>query len=325
MEELEAITQRIFVIRGERVMLDADLAALYGVTAKRFNEQVRRNIERFPSDFMFRLTNQEVINLRSPIATSSWGGRRYAPFVFTEHGAIMAATILNAPRAVEVAVHVVRAFVRMREALAASRELTKRLNELERRVGTHDRAIGEILAAIRQLAAPPDPPDPPPRRRIGFVQAGSLGGSSCGDVSCGASSFGGYFFTPCFSSHQIASPVSVTLITMPRMRKKLEGPPPPEPMSHHQSAADHDAQESEVGEVAERMGEQQPAAPGDLGHLASHASATSPAMPANACSNGFMACAVALQSGKIEAIVVWIACAAARGSGASRTGRPTTM
>ena len=112
---IEAIASRIVVLRGQRVMLDADLAALYGVTTKRLNEQVRRNLERFPSDFMFQLTNQEVAILKSQFATSSWGGKRKRPLAFTEHGALMAAMVLNSPRATEVSVYVVRAFVELRD------------------------------------------------------------------------------------------------------------------------------------------------------------------------------------------------------------------
>ena len=154
-------------------MLDSDLAELYGISTSRFNEQVRRNRDRFPDDFMFQLTNQELAGLRSQIAISigetrapGRGGRRHLPFAFTEHGAIMAATILNTPRATEVSVFVVRAFVRLREMVAAHRELSKKLDELERRVSHHDEAITGIVRAIRELAAPPDPK---PRRRIGFV------------------------------------------------------------------------------------------------------------------------------------------------------------
>lgn len=170
---LDCIESRILLVRGHKVMLDADLAELYGVKTKRFNEQVRRNRERFPADFMFRLTDQEVANLRSQIATSSlgrersgWGGKRYLPFAFTEHGAIMAATILNTPRAMEVSVFVVRAFVRLREIVAANKELAKKLDELEHRVSHHDEAITSIVKAIRELATPPEPK---PTRRIGFV------------------------------------------------------------------------------------------------------------------------------------------------------------
>ncbi|MGH9576055.1 MAG: ORF6N domain-containing protein, partial [Terriglobales bacterium] len=126
---------------------------------------VRRNLGRFPPDFMFKLDNQEFTILRPQFATSSWGGRRYAPFVFTEHGAIMAATILNSPRAIQVSVFVVRAFVQMREALVAHREIARRLDALERKVGSHDRAVIQILDAIRQLTQPPASP----KRRIGFL------------------------------------------------------------------------------------------------------------------------------------------------------------
>ena len=148
------------------MMLDADLALLYGVSAKRFNEQVRRNLRRFPPDFMFQLENQEFAILRSQFATSSWGGRRYPPFAFTEHGAIMAASILNSARAIEVSVFVVRAFVQMRGALAVHKQIGKRLDELERKVGTHDRAIGQVLDAIRLLTQPPEIRK---GRRIGFL------------------------------------------------------------------------------------------------------------------------------------------------------------
>jgi hypothetical protein len=153
-------------LRGIRVILDSDLARLYGVEAKRFNEQVGRNRKRFPADFLFRIANHELAILRSQFATSSWGGRRYPPLAFTEHGAIMAASILNSDRAIEVSVYVVRAFVQMRDALVAHKEVGRRLNELERKVGTHDRAIGQILAAIRELTQPPETPK---RRRIGFL------------------------------------------------------------------------------------------------------------------------------------------------------------
>jgi hypothetical protein len=166
MQPIEGIASRIRTIRGQRVMVDADLALLYGVPAKRFNEQVRRNLKRFPPDFMFQLENQEFAILRSQFATSSWGGRRYRPLVFTEHGAIMAASILNSSRAIEVSVYVVRAFVQMRDALVIHKKIGKRLDDLERKVGTHDRAIVQILEALRQLTQPPEMPR---RRRIGFL------------------------------------------------------------------------------------------------------------------------------------------------------------
>ncbi len=112
-----AIAPMILVVRGQRVMLDADLAALYGVTTRRLNEQVRRNVRRFPTDFLISLTKHDLANLKSHFATSSWGGRRKQPLAFTEHGAIMAATILDSPRAVQMSVYVVRAFARLRQAL----------------------------------------------------------------------------------------------------------------------------------------------------------------------------------------------------------------
>ena len=170
----ERIAQIIFVIRGQKVITDADLAALYGVPTKRFNEQVRRNLERFPEDFMFQLTEEEFAALRSHFATSNEkpagrGGRRYLPFAFTEHGAIMAATILNSPRATEVSVYVVRAFVGLREMLSGHKELALRLSELERRMEykfeSHDQAIAGILNAIRELMRPPEKP----KRPIGFI------------------------------------------------------------------------------------------------------------------------------------------------------------
>lgn len=174
----EQIADRILVVRGEKVLLDADLAELYAVPTKRFNEQVKRNVARFPADFMFQLTDHEFNHLRSRLATSSsnprtsnWGGRRFPPYAFTEHGAIMAATVLNSPRAVEVSVYVVRAFVQLRALLTAHKELAQRLNELEariqKRLATQDQAIAGILEAIRELMRPPEPPK---KRKIGFVQ-----------------------------------------------------------------------------------------------------------------------------------------------------------
>jgi hypothetical protein len=164
------IAECIRIFRGTRVILDTDLAILYGVSVKRLNEQVRRNRARFPQDFAFPLDNHELANLKSQFATSSWGGKRKPPRAFTEHGAIMAATVLNSARAIEVSVYVVRAFVQMRETLASNKQLATRLNELEarleRRIDGHDRAIDEILGAIRQLMTPPEPPR---RRGIGFL------------------------------------------------------------------------------------------------------------------------------------------------------------
>jgi ORF6N domain len=163
---LAEIEQRILTVRAQNVMLDSDLADLYGVTTKRLNEQVRRNRTRFPPDFMFQLTKEEAAGLRSQNATSKGGrgGRRYLPSVFTEHGAIMLASVLNTTRAVDVSVYVVRAFVRMRHMIAANKQMTEKLAELERRVTGHDEAIRSLVQTIRALMTPPEQR----RRSIGF-------------------------------------------------------------------------------------------------------------------------------------------------------------
>jgi hypothetical protein len=153
------IVQRILVLRGHRVLLDADLAKLYGVSTSRLNQQVRRNRKRFPADFIFQMTNQELANLMLQSATSSWGGTRKPPVAFTEHGAIMAATVLNSPRAVEMSVYVVRAFVELRQVLASNTELASKLETLEKSVSKLDartrRQFEEVYEAIRALMAPP--------------------------------------------------------------------------------------------------------------------------------------------------------------------------
>ncbi len=161
------VEQVIRTVRGHRVILDEDIAAIYGVPTKRLNEQVKRNADRFPEDFMFQLTAEERDALRSQSATSKTGrgGRRYRPYAFTEHGAIMAANILNSRHAIEASVYVVRAFVRMRGMLAANRERATGLKELARRGGRHDEAIRRLVATIRELMAPPEEP---PKGRMGF-------------------------------------------------------------------------------------------------------------------------------------------------------------
>lgn len=178
----EAITLRIATARGQRVILDSDLAALYEVETKRFNEAVRRNLAKFPADFMFQLTAEEWAALRSQSATLNAAGtgrgqhRKYLPYAFTEHGAIMAANLLSSPRAVEVSVYVVRAFVRMRELAATHGDLAKRLAELEEKTEalamSHDtfsrntrNQLKQVFDALRELMTPPDPP----KRPIGFV------------------------------------------------------------------------------------------------------------------------------------------------------------
>jgi hypothetical protein len=162
-------TTGIIVVRGKRVIFDSDLAALYGESTKRLNQQVRRNSHRFPHDFAFQVSADEWKNLRLQFATSSWGGRRVAPYVFTEHGALMAATVLNSRRAIEVSIYLVRTFIAMREAADTSHQIAERLDELERslekRLTGHDETIAEILAALRELMRTP----PPKNRPIGFV------------------------------------------------------------------------------------------------------------------------------------------------------------
>lgn len=138
-------------------MLDSDLAELYGVTTKRLNEQVQRNISRFPEDFMFQLTKEEKQILKSQFATSSsnWGGRRTLPYAFTEHGAIMLASVLNSQQAVDASISVVRAFVRLREIISTHKEISRKLAALDRKVAGHDGDIKAILAAIRRLMESP--------------------------------------------------------------------------------------------------------------------------------------------------------------------------
>lgn len=166
----EVIKQKIFVIRGHRVILDKDLAELYGVPTKRLNEQVRRNRAKFPEDFMFQLTAEEVADLRSQFATASskdqnlrsqnatsrkHGGRRYLPYVFTEHGALMAANVLNSVQAVTMSIYVIRAFVRLREVLIADRALEERFSEIEKVLLDHNRALLDIFRKIRPLLLRP--------------------------------------------------------------------------------------------------------------------------------------------------------------------------
>ena len=166
MTTIEVIQSRIHLIRGQKVMLDSELAALYGVGTKILNKAVRRNLLRFPTDFMFQLTPQEVTNLRFQIGTSSlgYGGRRYRPYAFTEQGVAMLSSVLNSERAAQVNILIVRAFVHLRTLLASHRELAAKLTELERKLEGHDVAIRNLFAAIRAMVADP----PGPKRLIGF-------------------------------------------------------------------------------------------------------------------------------------------------------------
>lgn len=160
----QIIERKIYLVRGQKIMLDSDLAELYGVTTKRFNEQVRRNTDRFPGDFMFQLSSDEFESLRSHFATSSLkhGGRRYLPYAFTEHGALMAASVLNTQRAIDVSIYVVRAFVKLREMIASHKDLARRLDELESK---YDAQFHVVFDAIRKLMIPRDED----KRKIGFL------------------------------------------------------------------------------------------------------------------------------------------------------------
>ena len=161
----QVLAGRICVVRGQRVIIDSDLAELYEVETRVLNQAVKRNAARFPIDFMLQLGAEEVANLKSQIVISSWGGRRTPPFVFTEHGAIMAAAVLNSDRAVEMSVYVVRAFVQLRELLSSHKALAQKLDQLERRVGHHDNSLAEIIEAIRALMVQPRVA----KRPIGFT------------------------------------------------------------------------------------------------------------------------------------------------------------
>jgi ORF6N domain-containing protein len=161
------IETAIHLIRGQRVMLDSDLASIYGVSTRQLNQQLKRNRHRFPEDFAFQLERREFETLMSQIVISKKGrgGRRKLPWVFTEHGAIMLASVLSSNIAVQASVRVVRAFIRLREMVAANSELAAKLKELERRLDTHDEAIANVFAALKRLL---EPPEPPKRPQIGF-------------------------------------------------------------------------------------------------------------------------------------------------------------
>ena len=172
-ETLALLDQQILTIRGQRVILAADLAAIYGVETKKLNRAVKRNAEKFPADFMFPVTREEFAILKSQFGTSSWGGiRRALPYAFTEHGAMLAANVLHSPRAAQMSVFVVRAFVRMRALLAGDRQLARELAALEKkltdRMDVHESAIVDVLRRVMHLLDPPPPPPRPPKPKIGF-------------------------------------------------------------------------------------------------------------------------------------------------------------
>ncbi|HJX64053.1 MAG TPA: ORF6N domain-containing protein [Polyangia bacterium] len=171
----ESVERAIIVLRGRRVILDSDLATLYGVTVSVFNQAVKRNMERFPADFAFQLTREEYESLRSQMVILKAGRgahRKYLPYVFTEHGAVMAASVLNSPKAVEMSVEVVRAFMRFRQILAANRQLAARVDDLERKMNqsnaAHSKNIGTLFDAVRSLMTAPEKP----KRQIGFQTKG---------------------------------------------------------------------------------------------------------------------------------------------------------
>jgi hypothetical protein len=156
--------RRILLIHQQRVMLSDDLAALYGVETKVLNRAVKRNAERFPGDFMFQLTNEEWSNLKCQFGTSSWGGSRIPPYAFTEQGVAMLSSVLKSKRAIQMNIAIMRAFVRLREVLAAHKDLAQKLAELENKYESHDRQIHGIFEAIRELMRPPEKA----ARRIGY-------------------------------------------------------------------------------------------------------------------------------------------------------------
>ena len=166
---VDHIENKIFQIRGKRVMLDRNLAILYEVETRILIQAVKRHLKRFPEDFMFQLTKEEVVNLRSQFVISSWGGARYLPYAFTQEGVAMLSSALNSERAILVNIQIMRAFVKLREILSTHKELVHKLGELEGKVDKHDTEILMIFDAIRQLMTPPPEPTPEqPKRRIGF-------------------------------------------------------------------------------------------------------------------------------------------------------------
>ena len=162
----EIIENKIYLIRGQKVMVDNDLAGLYGVDTGYLNRQVRHNIERFPSDFMFQLTKEEYENLKCKFCISSWGGRRSLPLVFTEHGILMLSSVLNSQRAIQVNIAIMQVFVRIKQMLSAHKELAHKLEQLEQKVGKNSKDIRLIFQAIHQLMQP----TPGKTSRIGFIK-----------------------------------------------------------------------------------------------------------------------------------------------------------
>ena len=162
---IEVVATKILLVRGRKVMLDKDLAELYGVKTKELNKAVRRNKDRFPEDFMYQLTREDVTNLKFQFGTSSWGGRRYRPYAFTEQGVAMLSSVLNSERAIQVNIAIMRAFVKLRQILLTHKELAQKLEELEHKYQLHEQDIQVIFEAIKKLI---EPPDEPPKPRFGL-------------------------------------------------------------------------------------------------------------------------------------------------------------
>ncbi len=160
---VEVVAAKILLVRGKKVMLDSDLAKLYGVETKNLNLQVKRNIDRFPEDFMFKLAKEEALRLQN--ATSKRGGRRYAPYVFTQEGVAMLSSVLSSKLAVQVNIAIMRAFVKLREVLLTHKDLAQKLEKLERKYQLHEQDIQVIFEAIRKLF---EPPEEPPKPRFGL-------------------------------------------------------------------------------------------------------------------------------------------------------------
>jgi phage regulator Rha-like protein len=160
----EFVERRIYLIRGRKVMLDADLAELYEVETKNVNKAVRRNFDRFPEDFMFQLNKEEFENLRFQFGTSSWGGRRYLPYAFTEHGVAMLSSVLSSQRAVQMNILIIRAFIKLREMLASHKDIARKIEDLERQQREHGEQLDAVYSIVTQLIEPPVQP----KRRIGF-------------------------------------------------------------------------------------------------------------------------------------------------------------
>lgn len=159
------LVNKIYELRGLKVMLDSDLAELYGVETKRLNEQVGRNPDRFPEDFMFQLTDDEWLNLKSQIATSSWGGRRKLPYVFTEHGILMLSSVLSSKQAIQVNIQIVRIFTRIRQLLSENTGLKLEIEEIKKKVDNHDKNIELVFNYLDQLIEKKSKP----RKRMGYM------------------------------------------------------------------------------------------------------------------------------------------------------------